>query len=57
MDISITGYDFNAADKALEYGYADQLHLLKDYKRFHTMSPKQAREFAFILVSDKIFIQ
>ena len=47
----LTERDFNAADKALEYGYADQSHLLKDFKRFHTMSPKQAREFAFTNVN------
>lgn len=43
--------DFNATDKALEYSYADQSHLLKDFKRFHTMSSGQAREFAFIIVN------
>lgn len=47
----LTGHDFNAADKVLEYGYADQSHLLKDFKRFHTMSPKQAREFAFMNIN------
>lgn len=43
----LTMHDFNAADKAPEYGYTDQSHLLKDFRRFHTMPPKQAKEFAF----------
>lgn len=38
--------DFSAAEKALEYGYVDQSHLLNDFRRFHTMSPKQARKNA-----------
>lgn len=37
---------FNAADKASEYGYSDQSHLLNDFRRFHTVSPKHAREIA-----------
>ena len=38
--------DFNAADKAIEYGYTDQSHLLKDFKKFHLVYPKQAKELA-----------
>lgn len=39
--------DFSTAEKASEYGYADQSHLLKDFGRFHTMPPKQAIKYAF----------
>lgn len=38
--------DFSASEKALEYGYVDQSHMLNDFRRFHTMSPKQARKNA-----------
>lgn len=38
--------EFNAADKALEYGYTDQSHLLNDFRKFHTLCPKQAKEIA-----------
>lgn len=40
------GQCFNGADKAVEYGYSDQSHLLKDFRNFHTVYPKQAREIA-----------
>lgn len=46
--------DFNAVDKALEYGYNDQSHLLNDFRRFHTVTPKQAREIA---LKDVAFLQ
>lgn len=42
----LLGRRFSAAEKALEYGYTDQSHLLNDFRKFHTMSPKQARENA-----------
>lgn len=41
------GENFNAADKALEYGYVDQSHMLNDFRRFHSMSFRQARDTAF----------
>lgn len=34
------------ADAVYQYGYADQSHLLHDFKRFHTMTPAAARKFA-----------
>lgn len=40
------GQRFNGADKAAEYGYSDQSHLLKDFRNFHTVYPKQAKEIA-----------
>lgn len=46
--------DFNAADKASEYGYTDQSHLLKDFRRFHMINPKQAKEIA---INDVAFLQ
>lgn len=46
--------DFNAADKASEYGYTDQSHLLKDFRRFHMVYPKQAKEIA---INDVAFLQ
>lgn len=46
--------DFNAADKVLEYGYTDQSHLLKDFRRFHMVYPKQAKEIA---TNDVAFLQ
>lgn len=45
---------FNAEDKVLEYGYNDQSHLLNDFRRFHTVTPKQAREIA---LKDVAFLQ
>lgn len=45
---------FNAADKASEYGYTDQSHLLKDFRRFHMINPKQAKEIA---INDVAFLQ
>lgn len=33
-------------DAVLRFGYTDQSHLLRDFKRYHTMTPVQAREAA-----------
>lgn len=33
-------------DAVAQYGYADQPHLLHDFKRFHTMNPAMARQYA-----------
>ena len=46
--------DFNAAEKAPEYGYNDQSHLLNDFRRFHTVTPKRAKEIA---LRDVAFLQ
>ena len=46
--------NFHAADKALEFGYNDQSHLLNDFRRFHTVTPKRAREIA---LKDVAFLQ
>ena len=39
--------EFNIAEQVYRLGYADQAHLLNDFKKFHTMTPKGARLFAF----------
>lgn len=39
--------DFNILDEVYQLGYTDQAHLLKDFKNYHSMTPLQAREFAF----------
>lgn len=48
------GRDFNAAEKALEYGYVDQSHLLRDFRRFHTMSPAAAKRNALGIFDEAI---
>lgn len=37
---------FNVQDAVHRFGFADQSHLLRDFKRFHTLTPAQARMFA-----------
>lgn len=37
---------FDVLDAVVKYGYTDQPHLLNDFKRRHTMTPKEAVEFA-----------
>lgn len=38
---------FQAADAAYRYGYADQSHLLREFKRHHGMDIRQARAYAY----------
>ena len=38
--------DFNILDAVEKYGYADQPHLLNDFRRRHLMNPKQAIDYA-----------
>lgn len=38
---------FQAADAVHCYGYADQSHLLREFKRYHTMDIRRARACAF----------
>lgn len=51
----LLGRGFSAAEKALEYGYTDQSHMLNDFRKYHTMSPKQARQNALgiLIETDK----
>lgn len=37
---------FEIMDAVLRYGYADQAHLLNDFRRFHGIWPEQARQAA-----------
>ena len=37
---------FNVQDAVERYGYADQPHLLAEFRRFHSMNPTEARAFA-----------
>lgn len=37
---------FNVLDAVERYGYSDQSHLLNDFRRRHSMNPKQALEYA-----------
>ncbi len=37
---------FNIQDGVCKYGYTDQSHLINDFKKFHTLSPTDARKFA-----------
>ena len=39
--------DFDVQDAVYRYGYTDQPHLLKEFKRFHGLSPEEARRFAY----------
>jgi len=39
--------DFNIHDAVARYGYTDQAHLLKDFRKYHLMSPADARAFAY----------
>ena len=37
---------FDPLDAVARFGYADQAHLLGDFRKRHLMSPKEARDFA-----------
>ncbi len=38
--------NFNKADAAFRYGYADQAHLCHDFKKYHSMNMEEARQYA-----------
>lgn len=38
--------DFHILDAVEKFGYVDQSHLLKDFKKYHLMLPNEAKEFA-----------
>lgn len=38
--------EFNVLNAVHELGYADQAHLLNDFRRFHTMSVRDAKKYA-----------
>ena len=37
---------FQILDAVCQYGYTDQSHLLRDFKKFHSMGPAAARQYA-----------
>lgn len=39
--------NFDIQECVYKYGYNDQPHLLKDFKKYHTLSPNDARTYAF----------
>lgn len=39
---------FDVQDAVYRYGFSDQSHLLNEFKRFHGVTPEQARQIAFI---------
>ena len=38
--------DFDVQDAVHRFGFTDQSHLLRDFKRFHSLTPTQARAYA-----------
>lgn len=38
--------NFNLLDEVFQLGYTDQSHVIKDFKRFHTMTPVEAKKKA-----------
>lgn len=46
--------NFNILDEVYQLGYTDQAHLMKDFKSYHSLTPLQAKEFAF---QDVAFLQ
>ncbi|MCI9545459.1 MAG: helix-turn-helix domain-containing protein [Lachnospiraceae bacterium] len=43
---------FNILDAVCKYGYADQPHLLREFKRYHTMNIQKAKTYAQIHVGN-----
>ena len=37
---------FDIQDAVYRYGYTDQAHLLKEFRRYHGMAPEEARRIA-----------
>ena len=42
----LTEDSFHPANAVHKYGYTDQSHLLHDFKRYHTLLPAQAKDYA-----------
>ena len=40
--------NFDIQDAVFRYGYSDQAHLQNEFKRFHGMTPKEARRIAYM---------
>ncbi|QAA32351.1 helix-turn-helix domain-containing protein [Clostridium manihotivorum] len=43
----IRGNSISIQDLVSKYAYVDQAHLLRDFKKYHTMTPRAARAFTF----------
>lgn len=39
--------DFDVLSAVHKYGYSDQSHLLREFKRYHSMDIQEARNLAF----------
>ncbi|MNZ44641.1 HTH-type transcriptional activator RhaR [compost metagenome] len=39
--------EFDIQDAVVKYGYADQSHLINEFKKYHSMTPIQAKKRAF----------
>lgn len=48
----VTSCHFNVHDAVHRFGYTDQAHLLKEFKRFHGVTPTKAREIAYNSMSN-----
>ena len=42
----VTSESFNAQNAVYRYGYTDQAHLLKEFRRFHGTNPEGAKKIA-----------
>lgn len=49
--------DFSVLDAVHKYGYTDQSHLMKEFKRYHTMDIRSAKKFADPNVENIQYIQ
>ena len=43
----LKGGDRNISDMAFKYGYTDQAHLMREFRRYHAMDIRRARAYAF----------
>lgn len=39
--------DFRVLDAVYQYGYTDQSHLIREFKRYHSMDIREAKEYAY----------
>lgn len=46
QDMAMAPAGLNIQDTVYRYGYTDQAHLLKEFRRFHGVSPQEARKIA-----------
>ncbi|MEH2947055.1 AraC family transcriptional regulator [Lachnospiraceae bacterium 56-18] len=53
----ISNPNFRILDAVCKYGYTDQSHLMREFKRYHTMNIKEAKSFAYKDVANIQYIQ